>query len=52
MFLTGPMKVMDWYKGQLLQFGLFIIFTITSAGIIVAITDRKQIKDCVGEWNA
>lgn len=49
MFLTGPMKVMDWYNGRLMQIILFIIYTIVSAGLITVITDWKQVKECISD---
>ena len=47
MFLTGPMKVMEWFKGTSLQITMFIIFTVLSAGIITIVSSRNSIGEIV-----
>ena len=43
MFLTGPMKVMNWFGSLPLQFMMFAVFTILTAFIIIVLTAGKQL---------
>ena len=43
MFLTGPMKVMDWFKSVPLQLLMFASFTALIAIVIVLLTERKRL---------
>lgn len=49
MFLTGPMKVMNWFKGVPLQLIMFTLLTFTSAAIITLITSGKSLRNTIIE---
>lgn len=52
MFLTGPMKVMDWFDSVPQQLVMFGVFTALTAIIITLLNERKSLFEIIKNQEA